>query len=90
MQGAHDIQSYCLGHTSFVTCATFLSSPKGTVLVSGGGDGTIRYCRIASPPHTCQLCPFLRNIDRLPTRACNQTHFRYQRETECGSMASAG
>ena len=50
MQGADDIQSYCLGHTSFVTCATFLSSPEGTVLVSGGGDGTIRYCRTVSPP----------------------------------------
>ena len=45
MQGAHDIQSYCLGHTSFVTCATFLSRPQGTALISGGGDGTIRYHR---------------------------------------------
>ena len=42
MQGAHEIQSYCLGHTSFVTCAAFLTLPNGTLLVSGAGDGSIR------------------------------------------------
>ena len=42
VQGAHEIQSYCLGHTSFVTCAAFLLLPTGTVLVSGAGDGSIR------------------------------------------------
>lgn len=24
MAGAHEIQSYCLGHTSFVTCSAFV------------------------------------------------------------------
>ena len=42
VQGAHEIQSYCLGHLSFVTCVAFLSLPAGPVLISGAGDGTIR------------------------------------------------
>ena len=75
MQGAHEIQSYCLGHTSFVTCATFLSSPRGTVPVSGGGDGTIRYCRTVSPPHTCRLCPSLRTTLRSVHAPCRRTNF---------------
>lgn len=60
MQGAHDIKSYCLGHTSFVTCATFVKGPQGTVLVSGGGDGTIRYRRLLSQWHTCKQYLFMR------------------------------
>lgn len=56
LQGAHDIQSYCLGHTSFVTCAAFLSSPAGTVLVSGAGDGTIRYFHVIAYPAAPQSC----------------------------------
>ena len=60
MQGAHDIESYCLGHTSFVTCAIFVKGPEGTVLVTGGGDGTIRYQRMLSPWHACKQCLSIR------------------------------
>ncbi|GBG75282.1 hypothetical protein CBR_g19915 [Chara braunii] len=63
-RGAHEIQSFCLGHTQFVTCVAFVcdkrsttteidasgnpdstTSPPpslGALLVSGGGDGTVR------------------------------------------------
>ncbi|MCO5607413.1 hypothetical protein L7F22_061609 [Adiantum nelumboides] len=43
LQGAHEINGFCLGHTSFVPCIACvdvcLQSP---FLVSGGGDGTVR------------------------------------------------
>lgn len=42
VQGAHEIQSYCLGHTSFVTSCAFVAAPDQTLLASAGGDGTIR------------------------------------------------
>ncbi|KAK9828545.1 hypothetical protein WJX72_000693 [[Myrmecia] bisecta] len=41
-EGAHDIQSYCLGHSAFVKCAAFVSAGGVTRLVLGGGDGTVR------------------------------------------------
>ena len=39
MAGAHEIQSFCFGHADFVNCCAFL---KNGLLVSGGGDGTLR------------------------------------------------
>lgn len=44
MQGAYEIQSYCLGHTDFVSCSvTLCSSYDGhSLLLTGGGDGTVR------------------------------------------------
>lgn len=44
LDGAHEIQSFCLGHTEFVSCLAFVSShenPQG-FLLSGSGDSTVR------------------------------------------------
>ncbi|XP_047326996.1 tRNA (guanine-N(7)-)-methyltransferase non-catalytic subunit wdr4 [Impatiens glandulifera] len=44
LKGANEIQSYCLGHTQFVSCLSFIyttESPDG-ILVSGSGDSTVR------------------------------------------------
>mmetsp|Transcript_9228 Transcript_9228/g.19058 ORF Transcript_9228/g.19058 Transcript_9228/m.19058 type:complete len:457 (-) Transcript_9228:163-1533(-) len=41
--GSHEIAAYCLGHRSFVTCLAHVKSPGGEqLLLSGGGDGTVR------------------------------------------------
>lgn len=40
LAGAHEIHSYCLGHTNFVACLAFVGSYG--LLVSGGGDCTVR------------------------------------------------
>nr|GMD73013.1 tRNA (guanine-N(7)-)-methyltransferase non-catalytic subunit wdr4 isoform X1 [Ipomoea batatas] len=44
LNGAHEIESFCLGHTEFVTCLAFVCNPDFPqgFLVSGGGDSTIR------------------------------------------------
>ncbi|CAI9107807.1 OLC1v1007266C1 [Oldenlandia corymbosa var. corymbosa] len=44
LNGAHEIQSFCLGHTEFVSCLAFVCNqeyPQG-FLVSGSGDSTVR------------------------------------------------
>ncbi|GAA0154515.1 RNA processing factor [Lithospermum erythrorhizon] len=44
LDGAHEIQSFCLGHTEFVSCLAFVCNvdfPQGN-LVSGSGDSTVR------------------------------------------------
>ncbi|KAM7495994.1 hypothetical protein LguiA_020408 [Lonicera macranthoides] len=44
LDGAHEIQSFCLGHTEFVSCLAFIYNqdhPQG-FLVSGSGDSTVR------------------------------------------------
>ncbi|MBA0591559.1 uncharacterized protein LOC105762607 [Gossypium raimondii] len=50
LDGAHEVQSFCLGHTEFVSCLAFIctpDSPQG-ILVSGGGDSTVRMWDIIS------------------------------------------
>ncbi|TYJ03097.1 hypothetical protein E1A91_A12G004700v1 [Gossypium mustelinum] len=50
LDGAHEVQSFCLGHTEFVSCLAFIctpDSPQGS-LVSGGGDSTVRMWDIIS------------------------------------------
>lgn len=43
LKGAHEIQSFCLGHTDFVSCIAFTRiSENQSFLVSGGGDSTVR------------------------------------------------
>ncbi|XP_020590516.1 tRNA (guanine-N(7)-)-methyltransferase non-catalytic subunit wdr4 isoform X1 [Phalaenopsis equestris] len=44
LKGAHEIQNFCLGHTDFVSCLTFIRPPDchQILLLSGGGDATIR------------------------------------------------
>uniref|UniRef100_A0A0A9FSK2 tRNA (guanine-N(7)-)-methyltransferase non-catalytic subunit n=1 Tax=Arundo donax TaxID=35708 RepID=A0A0A9FSK2_ARUDO len=42
LKGAHEIQSFCLGHTDFVSCIAFTSKSEGQrFLISGGGDSTV-------------------------------------------------
>ncbi|EEC76171.1 hypothetical protein OsI_13488 [Oryza sativa Indica Group] len=43
LRGAHEIQSFCLGHTDFVSCIAFTCLSEGpSFLLSGGGDSTVR------------------------------------------------
>ncbi|KAL4038681.1 hypothetical protein IC575_002304 [Cucumis melo] len=41
---AHEIQSFCLGHTDFVSCIAFISNLECShgFLISGSGDSTVR------------------------------------------------
>ncbi|KAJ6412303.1 hypothetical protein OIU84_005378 [Salix udensis] len=59
LDGAHEIQSFCLGHTEFVSCLAFLFTvdyPQG-FLVSGGGDSTVRLWDI-NPGTLLDTCEF--------------------------------
>lgn len=42
--GAHEIQSFCLGHSEFVSCLAFICNQDSQqwYLLSGGGDSTVR------------------------------------------------
>lgn len=40
--GAFEIQSYCFGHTNFINCCAFFKQDDKEVLLTGGGDGTVR------------------------------------------------
>jgi hypothetical protein len=48
LQGSYEIHNYCLGHTNFVTCsaavpaAAAVAAGSRSLLVTGGGDGTVR------------------------------------------------
>ncbi|GMI98761.1 tRNA modification 82 [Hibiscus trionum] len=59
LDGAHEIQSFCLGHTEFVSCLAFISTPDSPqgILVSGGGDSTVRMWDIISGSllDTCEV-----------------------------------
>eukprot|EP00250_Pteridium_aquilinum_P026352 c32884_g1_i1 orf=234-1517(+) len=47
LRGAHEIEGFCLGHSSFVSCVAFVGEDLATqLLVSGGGDGTVRLWEI--------------------------------------------
>ncbi|XP_010522743.1 PREDICTED: tRNA (guanine-N(7)-)-methyltransferase non-catalytic subunit wdr4 [Tarenaya hassleriana] len=50
LEGAHEIQSFCLGHTEFVKCLAFVRTPEFPqgYLVSGSGDSTVRLWDITS------------------------------------------
>ncbi|XP_027352782.1 tRNA (guanine-N(7)-)-methyltransferase non-catalytic subunit wdr4 [Abrus precatorius] len=59
LNGAHQIQSFCLGHTEFVSCLAFvqaLECPQG-LLLSGSGDSTVRLWDITSGAllDTCEI-----------------------------------
>ncbi|KAJ6399306.1 hypothetical protein OIU77_019948 [Salix suchowensis] len=59
LDGAHEIQSFCLGHAEFVSCLAFLFTvnyPQG-FLVSGGGDSTVRLWDI-NPGTLLDTCEF--------------------------------
>ncbi|XP_010481572.1 PREDICTED: tRNA (guanine-N(7)-)-methyltransferase non-catalytic subunit wdr4 [Camelina sativa] len=59
LEGAHEIQSFCLGHTEFITCTAFVSTPEVTqgYLMSGSGDSTVRLWDITSGSllDTCEV-----------------------------------
>lgn len=65
LQGAHEIQSYCLGHTSFVTCAAFVSCDSLAALVTAGGDGSLRLWNHV----TGQQLAVVQLTERLPNGA---------------------
>ncbi|XP_062085607.1 uncharacterized protein LOC133791703 [Humulus lupulus] len=59
LDGAHEIQSFCLGHTEFVSCLAFVCTqeyPQGFI-VSGSGDSTVRLWDISSGflLNTCEV-----------------------------------
>ncbi|XP_059660481.1 uncharacterized protein LOC132306906 [Cornus florida] len=59
LDGAHEIQNFCLGHTEFVSCLAFVCTPECPqgFLVSGSGDSTVRLWDIncGSLLDTCEV-----------------------------------
>ncbi|XP_058740255.1 uncharacterized protein LOC131612480 [Vicia villosa] len=59
LNGAHEIQSFCLGHTEFVSCLAFVPAQEspGSLLLSGSGDSTVRLWDISSGAllDTCEV-----------------------------------
>ncbi|KAL8192070.1 hypothetical protein R6Q57_028191 [Mikania cordata] len=73
LDGAHEIQSYCLGHTEFVSCLAFVYNqdcPQG-YLTSGSGDATVRLWDFASGLllHTCEVGSQVGNIEANGTES---------------------
>ncbi|CAJ1904380.1 unnamed protein product [Sphenostylis stenocarpa] len=59
LNGAHQIQSFCLGHSEFVSCLAFVQGqecPEG-LLLSGSGDSTVRLWNVDSGAlfDTCEV-----------------------------------
>ncbi|XP_057965250.1 uncharacterized protein LOC131155823 isoform X2 [Malania oleifera] len=80
--GAHEIQSFCLGHTEFVSCLDFgcsLDYPEG-FLVSGGGDSTVRLWDIGcgSLLDTCDVGTEVAHL--FGKKSCSKSNGR---EEEC-------
>ncbi|KAF8044844.1 hypothetical protein N665_6387s0002 [Sinapis alba] len=68
LQGAHEIHSFCLGHTEFVTCITFVRNPEltqGYHLMSGSGDSSVRLWDITSGSllDTCDVSPTVKHLE---------------------------
>ncbi|RID40095.1 hypothetical protein BRARA_J00162 [Brassica rapa] len=59
LQGAHEIQTFCLGHREFVTCIAFVWNPElpQKYLMSGSGDSTVRLWDVTSGSllNTCEV-----------------------------------
>ncbi|CAI8614217.1 unnamed protein product [Vicia faba] len=59
LNGAHEIQSFCLGHTEFVSCLAFVPAQESphSLLLSGSGDSTVRLWDISSGAllDTCEV-----------------------------------
>ncbi|RID49075.1 hypothetical protein BRARA_I05540 [Brassica rapa] len=77
LQGAHEIQSFCLGHTEFVTCIAFVSSPELTqsYLMSGSGDSTVRLWDITSGSllDTCEVSTVAGHLESNETEQTQVT-----------------
>ncbi|CAH1431786.1 unnamed protein product [Lactuca virosa] len=76
IDGAHEIQSYCLGHTEFVSCLAFVYNqefPQG-YLVSGSGDSTVRLWDFTSGLllHTCEVGS---EVGHQQTNGTENNHF---------------
>ena len=69
VQGAHSIQSICMGHSIFAKCCAFVcpSSAAHPVLLSGGGDSTVRY---ANTTHICTAPASWLSWKRCKLRLC--------------------
>ncbi|KAJ4867880.1 Transducin/WD40 repeat-like superfamily protein [Raphanus sativus] len=67
LQGAHEIQSFCLGHTEFVTCIAFVQNLELTqgYLMSGSGDSSVRLWDITSGSllDTCNISPMVKYLE---------------------------
>ena len=57
-QGAHSIQSICMGHQVFAKCCAFISTKQSAhpLLLSGGGDSTVRSAQRSSCLHVMCIC----------------------------------
>lgn len=59
LDGAHEIQTFCLGHSEYVSCLDFIHSPDYPhgLLVSGSGDSTVRLWDVTSGSllDTCEI-----------------------------------
>jgi hypothetical protein len=62
LAGAHEIQSFCLGHTAFVSCSTFVkqSAEVGALTKRGGrGKGLASLQIMSEEEARCNLCTLL-------------------------------
>ncbi|XP_030545936.1 tRNA (guanine-N(7)-)-methyltransferase non-catalytic subunit wdr4 isoform X2 [Rhodamnia argentea] len=59
LDGAHEIQTFCLGHSEYVSCLDFIHSPDYPhgLLISGSGDSTVRLwdVTLGSLLDTCEI-----------------------------------
>ncbi|KAL9256729.1 tRNA (guanine-N(7)-)-methyltransferase non-catalytic subunit wdr4-like protein [Drosera capensis] len=55
LAGAHEIQSFCLGHSEYVSCVAFVQSSdqSQSYLLSGSGDSTVRLWDFVSGSLLC-------------------------------------
>ncbi|XP_023549061.1 tRNA (guanine-N(7)-)-methyltransferase non-catalytic subunit wdr4 [Cucurbita pepo subsp. pepo] len=72
---AHEIQSFCLGHTDFVSCIAFISKlecPHGFI-ISGSGDSTVRLWDILSGSllATCEIGDKVELLDSKEREGCH-------------------
>ncbi|KAL3623600.1 hypothetical protein CASFOL_032416 [Castilleja foliolosa] len=91
LNGVHEIQSFCLGHTEFVSCLAFVSNqdyPQG-LLLSGSGDSTVRLweytsgslldtCDVGSKVNWRPSDPFKCLFRSVSRRRATEVHGVYQ------------
>ncbi|XP_056162760.1 uncharacterized protein LOC130136679 isoform X2 [Syzygium oleosum] len=69
LDGAHERQTFCLGHSEYVSCLDFIRSPDYPhgLLVSGSGDSTVRLwdVTLGSLLDTCEIGAKVLNFQLL-------------------------